>query len=466
MYDLLSLLVDDVYTLENQVNPPQARPTGRTGQITAPTQVSGFTATFHFRNGNNNLRLSWIANLGISVYEIRYIIGNNNGSAWDSAQTILKTSSLTADINPLSIPLVFGDHTFLIKSIDDEGVYAEEASYVVINIARILAPVITAVVIGNFILLYWTTPNSILLIDHYNIYKDGVLQGHMNGTFETIFETVGGTYSYSVEAVDFVGNVGDLSSAAIVKVADPLDYVQHDVLVSTLTGTKTNCKIENFGSQDYLLAIIDTAETFQNHFDTRSWASPQAQVTAGYPIYIEPGLTTGSYVEKFDFGTTLNNVIVTVDWNTITVSGSVTVSHTLEFSTDDITYTAPAAGPRLFSTAVRYVRLTMNFSSGDDLGLTYFYNIRCAINVQREHDGGTATANDTDVGGTTVTFNKSFKSVDSITVTPVTTTGQDRRAVYDFTYSTVNPTTFKVYLFDSTGARVDGDIAWLARGIV
>jgi hypothetical protein len=60
-----------------------------------------------------------------------------------------------------------------------------------------------------------------------------------------------------------------------------------------------------------------------------------------------------------------------------------------------------------------------------------------------------------------VNFSASFTSVASITVTPKGTTA--RIAIYDFAGG-VNPTNFKVLLFDTAGTRVTGDVSWAARG--
>lgn len=460
LYTLIDLLSSDFYKLNSQINPPTTAVSRFTGQLSAPSQVTVLTATLF----NNNLRLAWPGVSGVSTYEIRYLLGEAGASSWDLASTILKTSTLSADINPISIPLVFGHHTFFIKSVDNAGTYSENASVITINIPKILAPTVTPVIIGNFILLYWTAPSSTFLIEHYNVYKDGVFQGKMNGTFETIFETVGGTYNYTVEAVDIVGNIGQPSVAAVVTVSDPLDFTLHATITSTFTGSKSNCYVESIGGRSNLLAIINPTQTFQDHFDTHSWASPQAQVSAGYPIYIQPAGTTGSYTEVFDFGSIVSNVIVVVNWNTMVITGAVTVSATLETSTDNVTYTAPATTTRLFAANVRYVRLVMNFSSADDLSLSYYYNLECLLNVHREQDGGVINCIKTDTGGTTVTLNKAFKQLDSITLSPKATA--DRRAVFDFTFSTLNPTTFKVLLYDTGGARETGDVGWIARGIM
>jgi hypothetical protein len=329
----------------------------------------------------------------------------------------------------------------------------------------ISGPVITPTVINNFVLLSWTAPTSVLRISHYRISKNGSVIGTVGGTFEAIFETTGGVYSYTVEAVDIVGNIGEPSPAAVLTVSNPVDFSLEDILTSTFSGTKTKCAVEVVEGIDQLLAIINITESWEDHFVNNSWDSPQEQIDAGYPIYIQPAFTSGGeYLEVFDFGTVFNNTIATVVWNrTDVVAGVDTSTTTLETSTDGATWSAPVTNTSIFAAALRYVRLKLKFTASSDLSLSYFKNLQCRLDVKREQDGGIISALAADAGGTTVTFNKSFKSIDSITVTAVSTT--EVKAVYDFAFP-VNPTTFKVLAFNPAGARVNADLTWIARGIL
>src|SRR6266567_1032824 len=198
LYTLLSLLSRDLYDLNNQINPPTAQSQGFTGQLVFPNQPSTLSAEIF----SNNVRLTW-PSVGFGVtYEIRHYNGSGDSSVWANSIVILRTTSLQADINPVSLPLTIGSHTFLIKSLDSNSNYSDSASFVDITVPQIPASDFTAVVVGNFVLLYWSSPASVFEIAKYNFYKNGLFQGEVNGTFKTIFEIVGGTYSYSVEAID------------------------------------------------------------------------------------------------------------------------------------------------------------------------------------------------------------------------------------------------------------------------
>src|SRR5207249_3308968 len=104
-----------------------------------PAQPTTLTAEIF----NNDVRLTWpSAGFGVT-YEIRHYSGSGDNSVWDSSTTILRTTALQTGINPTSIPLTFGSHTFLIKSLDKDGNYSETASFVDITVPQIPASNIT-----------------------------------------------------------------------------------------------------------------------------------------------------------------------------------------------------------------------------------------------------------------------------------------------------------------------------------
>jgi hypothetical protein len=46
---------------------------------------------------------------------------------------------------------------------------------------------------------------------------------------------------------------------------------------------------------------VNTTETWADHFVNNSWTSPSAQISAGYPYYIQPTLGTSYYEEVLYF---------------------------------------------------------------------------------------------------------------------------------------------------------------------
>lgn len=456
MYTLLEIIIKEFYTLERQINPPTTQSFLESGiQSGSISSASGFIATIY----NNNVRLSWNAISGTSYYDIRYKAGIAVAADWATSNNILRSTSLSADINPLTIPLTIGSHTFLIKPVNSSGVEAVTAIVTTITIIQALAPTISSTVIDNNVLLTWTAPISQFDTAYYNIYKNGVKSGIMKGTFEVIFETSSGTYTYGVEAVDIVGNIG-VRGFATVAVRQPPDFELFDNRISSLNGTKVNTiKIES-----YLLCCVNLTETWNTHFSSRAWANIQAQINAGFPIYAQPTELTGSYEEIIDYGILLTNTIVSLRWNEVTISGSVAVVAKIASSVDGIDYTAFTTGTSVFYASLRYVKIRFEFTATNTTGSLKLSNINTLIDVKREVDSGQVNALASDgLTGTLVNFNKAYRDIDSIELTVAAR--QPITAIYRFT-DIPNPVSFNVLAYDSSGNQVDYLVSWMARGVV
>jgi predicted phage tail protein len=211
-----------------------------------------------------------------------------------------------------------------------------------------------------------------------------------------------------------------------------------------------------------LVMPVNTTETFQQHFDSHTWAAPSNQVAAGYPIFIEPGLTTSTYVEYIDYGTVLPATRVSVTPTYVVIDGAPSLSVTIEVSTDGVTWTTYANTTAVYVTNFRYARYTVTVTgAGHDLlrlqGINYRYDVKL------KNDAGTVQALSTDTNGTPVTFAVGFIAVTSITVTANTTSPVF--AVYNFDGSKPNPTGFTVMIFDKNGNRVAGQVSWSAKGV-
>jgi len=454
LYSAILQIAKDLYDLENQVNAPQA--IGQLEEETATgdlSPVTGFTITLF----ENNIQLSWNPiNADVNLYEIRL------GLVWATATPLVITATLVANIDPIAREILTNtSYTFWIAAKDNSGNYGDPVSSS-ISIPDIGVPVITSTIIGNFALLNWTIPLSPFKLDHYKVYRNGVFYANVGGTFTAIFEIEGGTYEYTVQAVDIIGNVSSLATAVSLTLTDPPDYIERAAQTSTFTGTKNNCLLDLDVTK--LIANFVLGRTWKQHFDDNAWTSPQAQVSVGYDRYLQPNTTTGYYEEVFDFGTIYTNNIINITWNFELVVGSVTVACQVSVSNDDISYDTPIVATSRLAVSARYakVRLTFTGSPITD-ALIQIFNLRCVLNVHKEQDGGIITALAADVGGTVVTFNKAFKAIDSITLTPNSTI--IKTAIYDFAFP-ANPTTFKVLVYDGAGIRIDGDVTWDARGVV
>lgn len=192
-----------------------------------------------------------------------------------------------------------------------------------------------------------------------------------------------------------------------------------------------------------------------------AWPTWQDAINAGYDLYFEPGPNVaGSYTEIFDFGIIFNSILVNLDWNLKNQVGTVSVTSTISVSTDNITYDAPVAGTSRFATSARYVKVIVTFTPANKKSGLNFYNFKCVLSVHRETDAGSVAALSTDVSGTPVLFNKAFKAIDGLTLTPQVNTSL--HAVY----ANLSTSGFNVYVFDDAGVRQSATVTWVARGIL
>lgn len=487
LYELLFQLAQELFDLKDVVIPTEVnrileevrKPAPNTHPVTAfYHQILPRSVRFFWENGSVIAGTVWGPDPNIKAYEIRKEDSNPLNKGWDKAFFQTRTNSLQADINPLPI----GTHRFFIRTINADGKIQELPGFddpniilypqgyeptatVIIN--PIPGPVITPQIIDNNVLLSWVAPFSDFEIVYYNIYRNDVLIGTQNTTFFAYFEVSSGTYTYSIEAVDLAGNVGTRGYVTV-DLGQPPDFVLEDSRVSSLNGTKVNVVLI---SGPKLLCCVNVGETWTTHFSSHGWNNIQDQVNAGYNVYGQPYLTTGSYTEIIDYGAEFTNLVVNIDWSTTPLLGIVGVNATIEASLDGISWGIPTLGRSAFFSSMRYVRITIIFTPADDKSLIEFYNLRIFLNTKLVLTSGNITSLATDnypatpsspeTRGTYVPFIKPYKDVNSITLT--TNSKQPISAIYAF-QDIPNPDGFKVMVFDSSGNRIDQEVSWKVRG--
>lgn len=406
-----------------------------------------------------SLQITWgvpASSVTIARYEVR-----SGGTDWGSASFVaFVDSTLFTTIVNWS-----GTRTYRISAIDASGLTGA-ASSVDISITIPGVPnAVVADVVDNNVLLRWSAPaTGSLPVAFYRVKQGATWGGATNigdktGTFTSHFQTQSGVYTYWLAAVDSAGNEGTPVSTSVT-VNQPPDYTLKTNFNSTLNGTLTNAVLES--GAVYMPAV--TGLTFQQHFDNNSWTTPQAQIDAGFPIYIQP--TTASlatYVETYDYGVSIPSANITVTATYETIAGSITWAGKIETSPDNAAWTTIAdPGWSGLSTSFRYVRITVKATGTNTTAVGRLTALNLRIDIKQITDSGVKTCNSGDAGGTTVTFTKTFIDVDSIVVTPRSTTACF--AIVDFT-DAPNPTTFKILVFDTGGTRVTKDVGWEARGV-
>lgn len=367
----------------------------------------------------------------------------------------------------LTVPVTWQGHAvFWVRAIDVAGT-AGPWGRIDVAVQAPGPPVgLRAQVIDNTVLFYWQPPtDGALPVRAYELrrgaaWSDAVVIGEKYGTFTTVEERVGGAFVYWLAAIDVAGNVGPPAEVAA-QVRQPPDYQLQDEHVVQWAGTITNGVVVD----GRLLLPVDTAETWQAHFDARGWAAPQQQLDAGYPLYIEPSPASGSYAEVIDYGAVLPQLTATIEVAAQTVAAGATLAWTVEASADGSNWTLiGTTTPSVSAVDARYLRLTVTVTRGTTRGLVWLTPpvVRLEVKVRRI-EGVDVVSNA--AAGRTITFaalNESFVDVRAITVTPRGTAALI--PVVDFA-DTPNPAGFTVYLFNTAGTKVTGGFAWAVSGV-
>lgn len=482
----------------------------------APTVSSTFTG--------RDVVLSWTAvkgTLDTDFYAIRR--GSTFGTATTIATAYATTHTLRVDWG--------GTQRFWVVAVDVNGLFGTEAGIDVV-VTSPAAPTISQQVIDNNVLLRWNDVTASLPIEYYELRKGATwagatVIGTKQGGFTTVFESQAGTYTYWLAGVDSAGNYGTPGSVSAL-VNQPPDYVLQLDQNSTWAGDETNIYTDSVLGQ---IVNANTTETWENHFTSRGYTTPQDQINAGYTYYLMPTTTTAAYEEEFDYGSVLAGTKVTATLTSTNVVGSTTITPLIrvrgttttagtysQSGTTTITVTSNAHGlvandlvwldftsgtavdgsytvatattntftvtaaasattsgnvnwvkwttyagvSEVYATSFRYFRVRYDFSSAGGNDILVLNNLNVRLDSKVRNDAGTGAANSGDSGGTTVNFNIAFVDVQSISVTPASTSAVF--AVYDFV-DVPNPTSFKVLLYNTSGTRVSGNFSWSARGV-
>lgn len=417
------------------------------GKLAPPTTISGLTLQIDASKAQ--VVLSWpaVPDLDLDIYEIR------TGASWSAGTVAFQGKALVA-----TLPVSGISATYRVRARDSSGVYSIADATSSITVQPPSQPTISAEVIDNNVLLRWNDVPGSLAIDTYEIRRGATWAtaetiGTKSGLFTTVFEVQAGAYTYWVAGIDRAGNYGTPGQVSVF-VSAPPDYVLQ--LEQALTwGTLSNAVL----AEDKYYIPVSASETWETHFTSMGWNTPQDQVNAGFPIYIQPGESSGHIESVIDAGATLSSSKIAVTATQETIGGAPSFAYTISVS--NTSSTGPwtnYSGQQVFATNFRWVKIRIAVSSG--IGAISDGHVR--LEIKSKSDSGEVTANAADSGGTTVNFGTSFISVNSITLTPKGTSA--RIAIYDFAGG-ANPTSFKALLYDTTGTRVSGSVSWQAFGV-
>jgi Putative phage tail protein len=404
--------------------------TSATLTFTAPAvvNISAFTASFYDTSATSAaVTLTWTdvaPQFGLNGYQVSY------------GSTTLTTSS-----NTITLPANWvGDRTITVKTVDRLGNLSTGYAQTVTKLAPASPTGFRVQVIDNTVMLYWNQPSvTTLPISHYTLRRGStwaaadIDYGRKDGLFTTIAETAGGTYTYWIATVDTDDNLSTPVSVTAI-VAQPPDFVLYGQFASAFAGTKSSAVLE----AGAVVLPVNTTETWDQHFTSHTWTSPQDQITAGYPVFIQPSNSPGYYEETFDFGTVLASSRVSIAYNTTTVAGTPLIVPTLSTSANGTTWLDNAGQTQVFATNFRYVKVRITVTDSAGTGIATLNSLAVTLDAKLKTDAGTTSCVSTDASGTVANFNSVFVDVASITVTPQSTTPVT--AVYDFLDSVVTGT--------------------------
>lgn len=407
--------------------------------------------------------LSWTipsSNFTIDYYEIRY------GASWLAG---LSTSTTTKSTSYRKTVDYNGDRTYWIAAVDtaaNVGVPTRK------DVAIVVPGPVTGArteVVDNNVLIFWEPPaTGSLPIDHYEVRKGaswavGVPIGsNGNSTFTTVFEQVKDTYTYWISSRDsayaITGVFGNpVGTSAFV--SQPPDYTLRSNIDSVFSGTKTNAVVVNGN----LVLPVNPTETWSQHFANNGYATPQAQISAGYPLYLEPTNTAASYSETTDYGTTLSSTNITAILSSVVIAGSVTIACQIQYSNTSSTgpwTNATAGATSCLASNFRWVKVTYSFSATGSTNLLSVSGLNIKLSVKQRSDSGVGTVTNA-ATGVVVPFEYDFVSADTPIVQPGGTT--PLIPVVDYAGGAY-PTSFTVYLYNTAGAKVTGNFSWSVKG--
>ncbi len=420
------------------------------GLLAPPGDVAGLTSELT----TNGILLRWdeATDIDYAATELRV------GATWESALLITRKSARTH----LWGWQAAGAFNVLAKHLDTSGNESAIAAATVVSVSLPATPSLQAAVIANNVLLNWSDAKTTQPIRQYRIKEGASFEGATDlgsaggdSRFETYFFSSPGAKRIWIQAEDVAGNLG-APNAVDVTVSNALGFKLRADFASAFAGAKTNAALQADGS---LLCPIDTAETWATHFSSRGWANSNAQVSAGYPLYLQPNPASATYQEVFDLGSTFtaaSTITATFGLQWLVGNGSAAVQLAVSNTSSTGPWTDLAAGNQVTTDIdFRWVRVTITVSGdGGTNDLASMTGLACRVSQQKLTESGTVNCVATDVGGTTYTFSEVFSSVLSIQVTPIGTA--DRRGVADWVVGASNPTSCKVFLWDSAGNRVTG----------
>ncbi len=444
----------NVFTLDASGNPSPAA-ASETMTHVAPSSVTNVVASLC----DLGFKLAW--DLSTEPGVLGYVIALNDD--------VLEENYTTGDYLYKTL-LKAGDYQFKVAT---KNKFNQLSPWAVQNF-RVNGPgkpaTFGAEVIDNTVILRWAPPEIIELpIVEYEIRKGSVFDtgenvGRKQGTFTIISELISDTYRYWVAGVDSAGNIGE-PEHVIVTVDEPPDYVLNVKWVETFVkGVSVNVLHLEDGTA---IAPYYVGQTWEQKFiangtsSSPQYTSFQDFIDAGYTYNCEPVPESAEYSEEHDYDAVLTATTVSLSLAKTDYNGGPTIIYKIASKEDLSGDYVDTVSSRLFILKFQYVRDKYEIKSdGKQFALLREHSVQ--LDSKLKSDGGNAKITDAQ-NGVEVEFNKKFIDVISIVPGVVGAEMKNCQVVFDFEDNSY-PTSFIMYLFDSSGEKTIGTATWVAKG--
>ncbi len=261
-----------------------------------------------------------------------------------------------------------------------------------------------------------------------------------------------------VAAEDVGGNLGTPNSVDVTTTLPP-GFLLTDQFTSVFAGTKTNAQINSDGA----LLMMAPAETWNTHFSTRGYANTAAQVTAGFPLYFQPGTLSAQYVEEFDLARVVvsSTISFTGQYAWLNGGGTVTPKVSYRLTAVSAWIDVPNAWAAV-GTNFRYFRITIDVAGTSQDDLLQVTALQATISTSQLLEYATVTSNAGDAAGTAYVTTKGFIDVTAAVFSPNSDTVARHSVIPD---DSVSPAVVRVKCWDAAGTRITASGSLVIAGV-
>lgn len=424
--------------------------------VPAVSSLAAAEEVYQLENGTyaSRLRITWDGSA--YVYDATYHVCAYDGAALVSCVDV---TDEVAVLGPLQEGVVYDVRVAMVAAI---GVTGPESSTLIEALGKQLipsdVPSITGIEIGGEVRLSWQPATDI------DIWRYEVRWGNTSATWDTatLLDRVDGlrlltrdippgTFRFFVKAIDSIQQYS--TNAVYVDITVTLDtraflVDQYNLTYSAAASSNIYEDLWRNGTYKRWSEIGTAAGTL-----FPSTASSYTDIAAAYDV----GSASEWESAQVDFGQVYTGTFAfsITAFSALGSGDSITLNYEVsETGSAWDTYTTSS-----FKASARYARIRVTAASTNALLQNGTPSVRLDVVVREE--SGTVTTNAS--AAATVTLSQDYDFANWVGLTPSGTAA--RYAVYDNIVVGSSPASFDVYLFDSSGTQISGDVAWRFQGV-